>query len=177
MKALKKLRKKLPLELLIKGSGKFPNLLSSLLPNRLKQNFLDLSFLIFRKKITETLKSFEVDGEITEITPGPILTIYEFQPGPGVRVQKIQAVATDLAMALGAPAIRIVAPIPGKSVAGIEVPNPEREEIVLREILETALTKTNFRLPLCLGKDTEGKTIIEDLSRMPHLLIGRNKHG
>jgi S-DNA-T family DNA segregation ATPase FtsK/SpoIIIE len=168
----KKTEKKAPPRAPHQGEWKIPK--PSLLtpPKPLKTKLSRSELFDISKKITETLKSFEVDGEITEITPGPILTIYEFQPGPGVRVQKIQAVATDLAMALGAPAIRIVAPIPGKSVAGIEVPNPEREEIVLREILETALTKTNFRLPLCLGKDTEGKTIIEDLSRMPHLLVG-----
>ena len=170
--APKKAERKSPSQVPHNGEWKIPK--PSLLtpPKPLKTKLSRSELFDISKKITETLKSFEVDGEITEITPGPILTIYEFQPGPGVRVQKIQAVATDLAMALGAPAIRIVAPIPGKSVAGIEVPNPEREEIVLREILETALTKTNFRLPLCLGKDTEGKTIIEDLSRMPHLLVG-----
>lgn len=125
------------------------------------------------QKIVDTLKSFEVEGEMTEITPGPILTVYEFQPAPGTRIQKIHSVSTDLAMALGAPAIRIVAPIPGKSVAGIEVPNPEREEVVLRDLLETSVkNNASMKLPLCLGKDTEGKPIIEDLSRMPHLLIG-----
>lgn len=170
--ALKKTEKKTPPRAPHQGEWKIPKPTLLTPPKALKTKLSRSELFDISKKITDTLKSFEVDGEITEITPGPILTIYEFQPGPGVRVQKIQAVATDLAMALGAPAIRIVAPIPGKSVAGIEVPNPEREEIVLREILETALTKTNFRLPLCLGKDTEGKTIIEDLSRMPHLLIG-----
>ena len=168
----KKSEKKIPVRAPHQGEWKIPKPAILTPPKPLKTKLSRSELFDISKKITETLKSFEVDGEITEITPGPILTIYEFQPGPGVRVQKIQAVATDLAMALGAPAIRIVAPIPGKSVAGIEVPNPEREEIVLREILETALSKTNFRLPLCLGKDTEGKTIIEDLSRMPHLLIG-----
>ncbi len=77
------------------------------------------------KKITSALKSFEVDGEVMEISPGPIITMYEFQPAPGVRVQKIVSAATDLAMTLGVPSVRIVAPIPGKSVAGIEVPNPD----------------------------------------------------
>jgi S-DNA-T family DNA segregation ATPase FtsK/SpoIIIE len=124
------------------------------------------------KKIIETLKSFEIEGEMTEVTPGPILTIYEFQPAPGTRVQKIHSVSTDLAMALGAPVIRIVAPVPGKSVAGIEVPNPEREEVVLRDLLELSVKNTTMKLPLCLGKDTEGGSVIEDLSRMPHLLVG-----
>jgi S-DNA-T family DNA segregation ATPase FtsK/SpoIIIE len=125
------------------------------------------------RKITHALKSFEVDGEIVEITPGPIITMYEFQPGPGVRIQKIMATSTDLAMALGAPSVRIVAPIPGKSVAGIEVPNLDKEDILLRDVYEQTLEKAkSMRLPLVLGKDGEGRPMCEDLSRMPHLLIG-----
>lgn len=125
------------------------------------------------KKITHALKSFEIDGEVVEISPGPIITMYEFQPGPGVRIQKIVSTSTDLAMALGVPSVRIVAPIPGKSVAGIEVPNSEKQEIVLRDVFESTLEKAKtMRLPLVIGKDIEGAPIIEDLSRMPHLLIG-----
>jgi len=155
------------------GEWKLPSfsLLTAAKPIKRKLTKSDL--VDTSKKITETLKSFEIDGEMTEITPGPILTVYEFQPAPGTRIQKIHSVSTDLAMALGAPAIRIVAPIPGKSVAGIEVPNPEREEVVLRDLLEVSVSKNaGMKLPLCLGKDTEGKPIIEDLSRMPHLLVG-----
>lgn len=147
--------------------------LNMLTPAKIQRNKLSKSELMdTAKKITTTFKSFEVEGEITEITPGPILTIYEFQPAPGTRIQKINSVSTDLAMALGVPSIRIVAPIPGKSVAGIEVPNPEREDIVLREMLEMTARLDSLKIPLCLGKDTEGKGVIEDLSKMPHLLIG-----
>ncbi|HVJ64882.1 MAG TPA: DNA translocase FtsK 4TM domain-containing protein [Bdellovibrionota bacterium] len=125
------------------------------------------------KKIQSALQSFDVDGEVVEISPGPIITMYEFQPAPGIRVQKIVSVATDLAMSLGVPSVRIVAPIPGKSVAGIEVPNPDKEDIVLRDVYElTALKAKAMRLPLVMGKDGEGNPVIEDLSRMPHLLIG-----
>ncbi|MBP7843822.1 MAG: DNA translocase FtsK 4TM domain-containing protein [Proteobacteria bacterium] len=125
------------------------------------------------KKISSALKSFDIQGEITEISPGPTITLYEFQPAPGVRVQKLMSVSTDLAMTLGAPAIRIVAPIPGKSVAGIEVPNDDKDDIVLRDVFETTLDKSaRQKLPLVLGKDIEGHPIVEDLSRMPHLLIG-----
>lgn len=155
------------------GDWKIPKPSMLTAPKFLRNKLSRSELLAISKKITDTLKSFDVEGEITEITPGPILTIYEFQPSSGTRVQKIVATSTDLAMALGAAAIRIVAPIPGKSVAGIEVPNPEREEIVLRELLEITNQKTEaMRLPLCMGKDTEGKPVIEDLSRMPHLLIG-----
>lgn len=125
------------------------------------------------KKITAALKSFEIEGEVVEISPGPIITMYEFQPAPGVRAQKIIAASTDLAMTLGATSVRIVAPIPGKSVAGIEVPNPEKEDIVLRDCYElTRERAASQKLPLVLGKDAEGKAVCEDLSRMPHLLIG-----
>lgn len=125
------------------------------------------------KKIQTALQSFDVDGEVVEISPGPIITMYEFQPGPGIRVQKIVSVATDLAMSLGVPSVRIVAPIPGKSVAGIEVPNPEKEDIVLRDVYElTAQKAKSMKLPLIMGKDGEGNPVVEDLSRMPHLLIG-----
>lgn len=125
------------------------------------------------KKIQNALQSFDVDGEVVEISPGPIITMYEFQPAPGIRVQKIVSVATDLAMSLGVPSVRIVAPIPGKSVAGIEVPNPDKEDIVLRDVYElTASRAKNMKLPLIMGKDGEGNPVVEDLSRMPHLLIG-----
>lgn len=124
-------------------------------------------------KIVTALRSFEIEGDIREITPGPIITMYEFQPAPGVRVQKLVSAQTDLAMTLGVPSVRIVAPIPGKSVAGIEVPNPDKEEIVLREVLESTAEKArSMRLPLAMGKDAEGRPVVEDLSRMPHLLIG-----
>jgi S-DNA-T family DNA segregation ATPase FtsK/SpoIIIE len=125
------------------------------------------------KKISMALKSFEIQGEITEISPGPTITLYEFQPAPGVRVQKLVAVSTDLAMTLGVPTIRIVAPIPGKSVAGIEVPNDDKDDIVLRDVFESTMDKAaRQKLPLIMGKDIEGQPIVEDLSRMPHLLIG-----
>lgn len=125
------------------------------------------------RKITSALRSFEIDGEVVEISPGPIITMYEFQPAPGVRVSKLQSAQTDLAMTLGVSSVRIVAPIPGKSVAGIEVPNPDKEDIVLRDVYEQTVEKAKgIKLPLVIGKDGEGKPICEDLSRMPHLLIG-----
>ena len=129
--------------------------------------------LAIANKISNALRSFEIEGEITEISPGPIITMYEFQPAPGVRVQKIISAQTDLAMTLGVPSVRIVAPIPGKSVAGIEVPNPDKEEIVLRDVYESTIERAKLmKLPMTLGKDGEGRPVMEDLSRMPHLLIG-----
>ncbi len=125
------------------------------------------------EKIRSALESFDIQGEVVEISPGPIITMYEFQPAPGVRVSKLVSASTDLAMTLGVPSVRIVAPIPGKSVAGIEVPNSIKEEIVLRDVYERTMEKAkSMKLPLVLGKDGEGTPVIEDLSRMPHLLIG-----
>ncbi len=125
------------------------------------------------KRITVALRSFEIEGQVEEVTRGPIITMYEFRPAPGVRASRIVAAATDLAMTLGVPSVRVVAPIPGKSVAGIEVPNPDKEDIVLRDVFEqTSERSKGLKLPLCLGKDIEGRPIVEDLSRMPHLLIG-----
>ena len=125
------------------------------------------------EKITEALRSFEIDGRVVEVSPGPIITMYEFQPASGVRVQRIMSAATDLAMTLGAPSVRIVAPIPGKSVAGIEVPNIDKEDIVLRDVFEQTQDRSKtMKIPLVLGKDAEGRPVVEDLSRMPHLLVG-----
>lgn len=130
--------------------------------------------LIFTaKKIVETLESFDIKGEIKEITPGPIITMYEFQPAVGVRIHKIKNTSVDLAMTLGAPSVRIVAPIPGKSVAGIEVPNDEKQDVLLRDVIEnTAEKAASMKIPLPLGKDAEGLDVIEDLAKMPHLLVG-----
>lgn len=125
------------------------------------------------QRITSALKSFEIDGEIVEVTPGPIITMYEFQPAPGIRASRILAASTDLAMTLAAPSVRVVAPIPMKSVVGIEVPNIEREDIVLRDCFEQTMDRAKTqRLPMILGKDAEGRPVCEDLARMPHLLVG-----
>lgn len=125
------------------------------------------------ERITNALKSFDIDGEVVEISPGPIITMYEFQPAPGVRVNKLISAQTDLAMTLGVPSVRVVAPIPGKCVAGIEVPNAQKQEIVLKDVFENTRERSkNMTLPLVFGVDNEGTPVVEDLARMPHLLIG-----
>ena len=124
-------------------------------------------------QIEKTLMDFKVDGSIVEICPGPVITMFEFSPAPGVRVNKIASLADDLAMALSAHSVRIVAPIPGKGVVGIEVPNPSREMVFLKEILadEIFLDNKKAELPLALGVDVEGVGVVADLARMPHLLV------
>ena len=124
-------------------------------------------------EIEQTLADFRVDGSVVEICPGPVITMFEFKPAPGVKISKIANLSDDLAMALAARSVRIVAPIPGKGVVGIEVPNKEREMVYLKEIIadEEFIDDNDMSLPLALGKDTEGGSIIADLARMPHLLV------
>ena len=123
-------------------------------------------------KLTAKLADFGIKGRVATIRPGPVITMYEFEPAPGIRVSKIQSLSDDLAMAMEALQVRIVAPIPGKSVVGIEVPNRKRAKVHLREILEEdAFQKMTSPLTLAFGKDTEGAPYLGDLSRMPHLLV------
>ncbi len=120
--------------------------------------------------LEETLKDFGVDGRVVQINPGPVVTMYEFEPAPGVKISRIASLADDLALNLKAGSIRVVAPIPGKAVVGIEVPNADREIVYLRDVLEVSTFK-QAKLPLALGKDIFGKPFVSDLTKMPHLLI------
>jgi S-DNA-T family DNA segregation ATPase FtsK/SpoIIIE len=124
------------------------------------------------RALEQKLRDFGVEGRVTEVHPGPIITLFEYEPAPGVKVNRIVNLADDLALALKAMSVRIVAPIPGKSVVGIEVPNPVRQNVYLKEILGSETYRSNrWKLPLALGKDIAGKPVCTDLSRMPHLLI------
>jgi S-DNA-T family DNA segregation ATPase FtsK/SpoIIIE len=118
------------------------------------------------------LASFRVDGSIGGWTTGPVVTQFEVIPAEGVKVGQISALADDLALALKAPSVRIVAPIPGKGAVGVEIPNPEPEIVKLREVLESsAWQKHAGALPLGLGRDLDGNSYTADLAKMPHLLI------
>src|SRR5947209_11459158 len=124
------------------------------------------------EKLRQKLASFGIQGQVTQIRPGPVVTMFEFLPAAGVKVSRIASLADDLAMAMEALRVRIVAPIPGKGVVGIEVPNKQRETVVLRELVEQdAFQKSHSRLAMCLGKDIEGMPYVADLAKMPHLLI------
>jgi S-DNA-T family DNA segregation ATPase FtsK/SpoIIIE len=123
-------------------------------------------------KLTQTLENYSVKGDVVAIRPGPVVTMYEFAPAPGTRVNKIVNLTDDLALALEALRVRIVAPIPGKAAVGIEVPNKSREKVFLKEILaDDAFRKKGAKLPMALGKDIEGGPAVVDLARMPHLLV------
>jgi len=124
------------------------------------------------KLIEDKLKDFGVSGKVTEIRPGPVITMFEYKPAPGIKINKIAALENDLAMGLSAVSIRIVAPIPGKDVIGIEVPNAKRELVVLRELLEDPeFSKSESVLTLALGKDIAGLPFYMDLRKAPHLMI------
>ncbi|HNT44023.1 MAG TPA: DNA translocase FtsK 4TM domain-containing protein [Syntrophorhabdaceae bacterium] len=122
--------------------------------------------------LEKKLKDYGIEGRVTEVRPGPVITMYEFEPAPGVKVSKIANLSDDLAMALSAVSIRIIAPIPGKAVVGIEIPNKERETVYIREIIESKVfTSSPSHLTLVLGKTINGDSYVADLAKMPHLLV------
>lgn len=124
------------------------------------------------RRVEKKLADFGVEGEVVEILPGPVITMYEFKPAPGVKISKVASLSDDLALALRAPSIRIVAPIPGKAAIGIEIPNNKRELVYLHEILSSQAYKNSTnRLTIGLGKDITGAPVISDLTKMPHLLV------
>lgn len=135
---------------------------------RIDKETLEANSLILQKKLSD----FEVDGEVVAVRPGPVITMYEFKPAAGVKVRRIVTLADDLSMALRAVSVRILAPIPGEEVVGIEIPNPRREKVHLREVIESeAYQSAESKLTLALGKDTSGAPFVTDLARMPHLLV------
>jgi S-DNA-T family DNA segregation ATPase FtsK/SpoIIIE len=122
--------------------------------------------------LKKKLHDFGVDGHIVQASPGPVITSYEFEPASGVKVSQVVNLADDLALAMKVAAVRIIGPIPGRGTVAVEVPNPETTTVYLREILVSQEFVTNkARLPLALGKDTTGNSVIADLAAMPHLLI------
>ncbi len=124
------------------------------------------------QKIENTLQSFKVDAEVTNVQKGPVITQYEVLPAAGIKVHRISNLAREIAMALKAKKIRIVAPIPGKNTVGIEVPNRQRELVSLRDLLESeTVTTRRSKIPILLGKDAAGNAITSDLAQMPHLMI------
>ncbi len=124
------------------------------------------------KTIEEKLQNFGINGQITEIKPGPVITLYEYRPEAGTKINKIASLSDDLAMALKATRIRIIAPIPGKDVIGIEVPNELREIVYLKELLsKDQFIKNKSPINLSLGKDISGIPLFTDLKTAPHLMI------
>jgi S-DNA-T family DNA segregation ATPase FtsK/SpoIIIE len=133
----------------------------------------DRDSLIMNSRILEKkLLDFGVGGQVNTVHPGPVITMYEFEPASGVKLNRIVSLADDLALALRALSVRIIAPLPGKSVVGIEVANPERETVYIRDVLEAeSFRSSRSRLSLALGKDIFGNSTHADLAKMPHLLV------
>jgi len=124
------------------------------------------------RRLERKLSDFGVEGEVVEISPGPVITMYEYKPAPGIKISKVANLSDDLALTLRAQSIRIVAPIPGKAAIGIEIPNNQREVVYLKEILSSAVYQNaKFRLAIALGKDITGAAVVADLTKMPHLLV------
>jgi S-DNA-T family DNA segregation ATPase FtsK/SpoIIIE len=123
-------------------------------------------------KLVAKFMDFGIEGRVREIRPGPVVTTYEFVPAPGIKVSKIAALSDDIAMAMEAVHVRIVAPIPGKGAVGIEIPNEKRETVYMMEIIaDPAFKKKDDKLMMALGKDIEGKSYYANLADMPHVLI------
>ncbi len=132
-----------------------------------KEDMLAQSELLARK-----LQDFDIEGRITQVYPGPVVTMFEFEPAPGVKVSKIVNLADDLALAMKAGSVRIVAPLPGKAAVGIEVPNNTRETVYFRQIIESPeyqAHKSKLKVPL--GKDIFGASVVNSIDKMPHLLV------
>jgi S-DNA-T family DNA segregation ATPase FtsK/SpoIIIE len=124
------------------------------------------------QKLMDALRTFRVDGELVGRTTGPVVTQYEIEPAPGVKVRQFANLANDLALAMRAQSIRVVAPIPGRGAVGVEVPNPTAELVWFRKLIESReFQSLRASLPIALGEDLEGRPVVADLARMPHLLI------
>jgi len=122
--------------------------------------------------LVEKLAAYGVKGQVRDILPGPVVTMYEFEPQSGTKISKIAGLADDLAMALAAQKVRIVAPIPGKARVGFELPNEQRQTVYLRELLEDERWRNlQAQLPMALGKDIVGHPVYCDMAKMPHLLV------
>ncbi|MFO7818075.1 MAG: DNA translocase FtsK [Thermodesulfobacteriota bacterium] len=124
------------------------------------------------QRVRDCLEEFGIQGEVQNTLPGPVITMLEYKPAPGVKVSRIANLHDDLARALKAVSVRIIAPLPGKDTVGIEIPNKKRQTVFLREILESSgFTDCRAALPMVLGQDIQGGSRVEDLARMPHLLV------
>ena len=118
------------------------------------------------------LNDFGIQGEVQRVVPGPVVTMFEFKPAPGIKISRIVGLSVDMALAMKALAVRIEGPIPGKDTVGVEIPNAKRQTVYLRQILDTdAFQGSESKITLAIGKDIHGRPQVADLARMPHLLV------
>jgi S-DNA-T family DNA segregation ATPase FtsK/SpoIIIE len=158
----------------IKKSGEYSlpplSLLDPTSPEEKKRS--EDEFITNSDILEKKLRDFGIEGKVLQVLPGPVITMYEFEPASGVKVSRIMSLADDLALAMKSTSVRIMAPVPGKSVVGIEIPNLYRESVSLREILSSEeFKKAKSKLSMGLGKDTSGSPVVTDLAQIPHLLI------
>ena len=176
--AQEKIRKKT--ESIETGNGKkfdplkyklpYPSLLKT--PPFTEQRDFKENIQINIKNLEDTLSDFSVEAKVVSVQKGPVVTMYELQPQPGTKIQKISALADDIALAMKSSQVRIVAPIPGRGTVGVEIPNTIKQLVFLREVLEEKVfSKSTSRLILSIGKDVSGNPVVADLADMPHLLI------
>lgn len=134
---------------------------------------IDKSWYLEKANIlVQKLKDFGVEGEVVNISPGPVITVYEFKPASGVKIKEISNLSDDLTLALSVLSVRIVAPIPGKPVVGIEIPSPHREMVFFKDLVEeTPFFGTEMKIPIVLGRLASGEPLASDLASMPHLLV------
>jgi len=147
------------------------NLLNDPLPiedsDKLKEEILVSSSILERK-----LADFGVEGKVLQVLPGPVITLYEFEPAPGIKVSRILSLSDDLSLAMRALSLRILAPVPGKPVVGIEIPNTKKEVVSFKEIITSKeFFEPDSKLMMVLGKDNIGEPVVQDLATIPHLLM------
>jgi S-DNA-T family DNA segregation ATPase FtsK/SpoIIIE len=154
-----------------RGQWKLPTVEFLRKPPRVESSVNKDRLIANSQILTQKFLDFGIEGEVTAVRPGPVITLYEFKPGPGVKVSRIAALADDLSMALSAQSVRILAPLPGKSVVGIEIPSETRETVYMREFLaHPDFYGEKHSIPVVMGKDIGGQPYLSDLARMPHLL-------
>lgn len=154
-----------------KGDYHFPTL-DLLMDPPVIESSGDEDHMIKARRLKETLSEFKIEVEMGEVHTGPVITRYDVHPAPGVKVEKIANLDRNLAMALKADSVRILAPVPGKGCVGIEVPNANPSAVCLKEILESkAWADAGAVIPIVLGKEASGKPLVADLTKMPHLLV------
>jgi len=154
-----------------KGNYQFPDLNLLMNPPE-EETSADEDHMIKARRLRETLAEFKIEVELGEVHTGPVITRYDIHPAAGVRVEKIANLDKNLAMALKADSVRILAPVPGKGCVGIEVPNESAAAVCLKEILQSkAWADAGAEIPIVLGKEASGKPLVADLTKMPHLLV------
>jgi DNA segregation ATPase FtsK/SpoIIIE, S-DNA-T family len=154
-----------------KGDYHFPTL-DLLMDPPEEESSADEDHMIKAKRLKETLSQFKIEVEMGEVHTGPVITRYDVHPAPGVKVEKIANLDKNLAMALKADSVRILAPVPGKGCVGIEVPNAKPAAVCLKEILQSkAWVEAGAEIPIVLGKEASGRPLVADLTKMPHLLV------